>query len=185
MADDINPSMRHTKTDAEDHIDNAHKIFDNTNSNFDSEQPPHETNTPAQSCHKTSQQTRFSSRARTAPKHLEEFHIDLPPSLTHLKIVEGSSAQYLLVNFVSYKNFSNSHKAFLATITSHDEPINLLQVVKDSNWRDAMSKEIRAHEENGTWTLTKLLTGKKKAIDSKWVYKMKYKHNGEIERYKL
>lgn len=55
--------------------------------------------------------------------------------------------------------------------------------MKDSNWRDAMSKEIHALEENNTWVLTKLPPGKK-AIDSKWVYKIKYKTNGEIERYK-
>lgn len=46
-----------------------------------------------------------------------------------------------------------------------------------------MKKEIKALEENGTWILVLLPPGKK-AIDSKWVYKIKYKPNGEIERYK-
>ncbi|KAM0024789.1 putative RNA-directed DNA polymerase [Helianthus debilis subsp. tardiflorus] len=46
-----------------------------------------------------------------------------------------------------------------------------------------MTKEIKALEENGTWTLQELPAGKK-AIDSKWVYKVKYKPNGEVERYK-
>lgn len=44
-------------------------------------------------------------------------------------------------------------------------------------------KEIQALEENGTWTLENLPKGKR-AIDSKWVYKVKYKPNGEVERYK-
>ena len=46
-----------------------------------------------------------------------------------------------------------------------------------------MKKEIRALEENGTWTLESLPEGKR-AIDSKWVYKVKYRPNGEVERYK-
>ncbi|GKA12517.1 putative RNA-directed DNA polymerase [Tanacetum coccineum] len=46
-----------------------------------------------------------------------------------------------------------------------------------------MKKEIQALEQNKTWTLEELPNGKK-AIDSKWVYKIKYKPNGDVERYK-
>lgn len=46
-----------------------------------------------------------------------------------------------------------------------------------------MSKEIKDLEDNGTWILTKLPPAKKD-IDSKWVYKVKYKPNGQIERFK-
>lgn len=46
-----------------------------------------------------------------------------------------------------------------------------------------MQREITALEENNTWELTPLPPGKN-AIDSKWVYKIKYKPNGEVERYK-
>ena len=46
-----------------------------------------------------------------------------------------------------------------------------------------MKKEIHALEQNGTWTLENLPKGKK-AIDSKWVYKIKFKPSGEVERYK-
>lgn len=46
-----------------------------------------------------------------------------------------------------------------------------------------MKKEIHALESNGTWILEDLPEGKH-AIDSKSVYKIKYKPKGEIERYK-
>lgn len=47
-----------------------------------------------------------------------------------------------------------------------------------------MKKEIRAIEENETWTLETLPEGKR-AIDSKWVYKVNYKPDGDVERYKV
>lgn len=72
-----------------------------------------------------------------------------------------------------------AHRAFLAAITAHGKPNNFLQVVADPNWRDTISKEISALEENETWVLTSLLPGKK-VIDSKWVYKIKYKPCGQV-----
>lgn len=46
-----------------------------------------------------------------------------------------------------------------------------------------MQKEIEALENNETWTLTSLPLGKH-AVDFKWVYKIKFKPNGEVEHYK-
>ncbi|MCO5583724.1 hypothetical protein L7F22_037638 [Adiantum nelumboides] len=47
----------------------------------------------------------------------------------------------------------------------------------------AMQSEYDALIENDTWTLCDLPPGKK-AIGTKWVYKLKRKSNGEIDRYK-
>lgn len=55
--------------------------------------------------------------------------------------------------------------------------------MKDKNWRDAMSHEVRALQENGTWSLVHLPPGKI-AIGSKWVYRIKYKSDGYVETYK-
>lgn len=46
-----------------------------------------------------------------------------------------------------------------------------------------MQEEIQALEKNDTWDLVRLPPGKQ-AIDSRWVYKMKRKADGSIERYK-
>ncbi|KAL6332845.1 hypothetical protein AAG906_015111 [Vitis piasezkii] len=52
------------------------------------------------------------------------------------------------------------------------EPYTLKQALKDPNWIQAMDLEIAALHRNQTWDLVK------------WVYKLKYKPDGSIERYK-
>nr|KAJ0215676.1 hypothetical protein LSAT_V11C300142910 [Lactuca sativa] len=71
----------------------------------------------------------------------------------------------------------------LAAITTNDEPKHFKQAIQDPKWIEAMKKEIQALEQNDTWTLETLPKGKR-AIDKKWVYKIKYKPNGDVERYK-
>ncbi|PKI50616.1 hypothetical protein CRG98_029003 [Punica granatum] len=46
-----------------------------------------------------------------------------------------------------------------------------------------MTEEIKALESNGTWTIEHLPPGKR-PIDCKWVYKIKRRADGSIERYK-
>ena len=46
-----------------------------------------------------------------------------------------------------------------------------------------MAVEISALEANHTWVLTPL-PSHKKTIGCKWVYKVKYKSDGSVERYK-
>lgn len=46
-----------------------------------------------------------------------------------------------------------------------------------------MRDEINALERNGTWKLESLPVGKK-AIGCKWVFQIKHKADGSIERYK-
>ncbi|GKB94890.1 ribonuclease H-like domain-containing protein, partial [Tanacetum coccineum] len=48
---------------------------------------------------------------------------------------------------------------------------------------EAMNNEIEALNRDNTWTICDLPVGRK-AIGSKWLWKIKYKSNGEIERYK-
>ena len=50
-------------------------------------------------------------------------------------------------------------------------------------WMAAMQSEYDAIVKNGTWSLCDLLAGKK-AIGTKWVFKLKRKPDGSVDRYK-
>lgn len=125
-------------------------------------------------------------RIRQPPKYLKDYYchaaVQDPPHST-LDPAPSPGKPYPMSQYVSYNNFSISHKAFLSAILSHDEPKNYSQAVQHPQWRDAMAREIKALEDNNTWTLEPLPEGKK-LVGSRWVYKIKYKANGEIDKYK-
>ncbi|GJR64379.1 putative RNA-directed DNA polymerase [Tanacetum coccineum] len=126
------------------------------------------------------------TRPKTQPSRFKDFVVQVPPSLKHPTSTSNqvtSTVRYPISNFVSYDKFSTNHKAFLAAITNNEEPKCFKQAAQDARWREAMQKEVKALEKNGTWTLEYLPEGKR-AIDSKWVYKIKFKPNGEVEKYK-
>ncbi|XP_042980159.1 uncharacterized mitochondrial protein AtMg00820-like [Carya illinoinensis] len=55
--------------------------------------------------------------------------------------------------------------------------------MKFKHWQDAMHDELSALEENNTWTITSLPSNKT-AIGCKYVYKVKLKLDGSLERHK-
>ncbi|KAK3030411.1 hypothetical protein RJ639_038939 [Escallonia herrerae] len=130
-----------------------------------------------------------SKRTRQVSKNLSGYNYTLPPSFappsstSHSSSPSANSTVYPLSHNISYSKFSRTHTAFLAAISSVDEPKYFSQAVKHAHWRDAMAKEISALEANNTWTLMPLPYGKR-AIDSKWVYKVKFHPDGIVERYK-
>ncbi|MCO5587237.1 hypothetical protein L7F22_041184 [Adiantum nelumboides] len=73
----------------------------------------------------------------------------------------------------------------LAMSNLHDveEPLSFDEAQNSKNWMAAMQSEYDALIENDTWTLCDLPLGKK-AIGTKWVYKLKRKPDIEIDRYK-
>jgi len=59
------------------------------------------------------------------------------------------------------------------------EPQHYREAATDPGWQEAMDKEIQALDANNTWEVVSLLQGKK-PIDCKWVYKAKYKADGNL-----
>ncbi|KAK1661599.1 hypothetical protein QYE76_049758 [Lolium multiflorum] len=69
------------------------------------------------------------------------------------------------------------------TANGQGEPANLQAALDDPNWRGAMDEEFDALMKNKTWKLVPPRDGTN-VIDCRWVYKIKRKSDGSIDRYK-
>ena len=125
---------------------------------------------------------RRSSRPTHKPSFQASYHcnqVQVPSPATS----STTSTPYPFSSFLSYDKSSPSHRHFCNMISITVEPRSYGQVVLDPRWRDAMVAEIAVLEANHTWSLTPL-PSHKKSIGCKWVYKIKYRFDGSIERYK-
>jgi hypothetical protein len=68
-------------------------------------------------------------------------------------------------------------------LTSSGEPQNHNKALWDDKWKKAMDDEFGALQKNRTWHLVLAKSGAN-VIDCKWVYKIKRKSDGTIDRYK-
>jgi hypothetical protein len=82
-----------------------------------------------------------------------------------------------------YSMYSASFASFLTTIHSLSEPSSYKEAILDPLWQQAMTEEISALHKTNTWELVPLHLGKR-VIGSRWVYKIKTKSDGSVERYK-
>ncbi|KAI3655174.1 hypothetical protein MP638_000291, partial [Amoeboaphelidium occidentale] len=71
-------------------------------------------------------------------------------------------------------------------IPDSSTPMTIQEALNSPNkeqWQNAIDSEMNSLISNGTWTITDLPEGRK-AIDNKWVFKIKYKSDGSIDKYK-
>lgn len=94
-----------------------------------------------------------------------------------------SNSPYPLTNYISFDNCTPQHRAFLSSVITTDEPRNFTEAIKIPEWRDAIVKEHSALQANDTFTPTNIPPGKT-TIGCKWVFKIKYRPDGTIERRK-
>ncbi|CAI7773440.1 unnamed protein product [Closterium sp. NIES-54] len=76
--------------------------------------------------------------------------------------------------------------AFFSPVEMPGEPTTLKEALESSDaeeWKKAMESELKSIVENGTWELVELPEGRK-AITSKWLFKIKSDADAKIERYK-
>ncbi|XP_052199622.1 retrovirus-related Pol polyprotein from transposon RE1 isoform X2 [Diospyros lotus] len=62
-------------------------------------------------------------------------------------------------------------------------PSNIHEALGDTNWKNAVMEEMKALDSNNTWELVDRLKNKK-IVGYKWVFTVKYKSDGSIDRYK-
>jgi hypothetical protein len=68
-------------------------------------------------------------------------------------------------------------------LTQAREPETTAEALSHVRWHEAMNEEYQALQKNHTWHLVPAHNANN-IIDCKWVYKIKRKQNGSVDRYK-
>ena len=136
---------------------------------------------------------RRSIRSHKSPTYLHDYHCNL--AFTHVlasaslmpshdsSFYDSPGILYPLSSRLSYANLSTAHRASSVALIVAKEHISYAQALTDPLWQATMKVKIDALQANHTWVMTKPPPSKA-PIGFQWVYKIKLKANGSIERYK-
>jgi len=114
---------------------------------------------------------RRSSRVSKEPPYLSDF------------VCSNTLQTYPIYQFCSLDRLNPDYKAFINQISTTYEPQFYHQAVPFPEWRETMAQEIKALEDSNTWSLVPLPDGKH-CIDCRWMFKLKCKADGSVDRYK-
>lgn len=126
---------------------------------------------------------RKSTRPKNLPVYLQDFHCNILNSSGTATNSTTDVVLYPLSSVLSYKSFSSTHLKYIHAMTSAVEPQTYHEAIKSKDWVIAMQHEITALESNNTWELVDLPKDKH-VIGCRWVYKIKHRADGTIERHK-
>ena len=74
-------------------------------------------------------------------------------------------------------------QAFLTHLSKTEVPKTVHEALQNEKWKTAVLEEMNALEKNETWEIVQQPKGKI-PVGCKWVFTVKYKANGSINRYK-
>lgn len=139
---------------------------------------------------------RRSQRENKVPQHLQDYIFSIPtlkppvtttnPDATNPDATNANLSHNAL--FTKHQHASPdviaSHsRALVENICHGSEPSSYEEASLSPAWQKAMTQEFEALYANKTWSLVQLLAGKQ-VIGCKWMYKVKHKADGSIERFK-
>ncbi|KAL4310065.1 hypothetical protein GQ457_01G025390 [Hibiscus cannabinus] len=125
---------------------------------------------------------RRSTRVSIKPSYLKQYLCN-SASVSEMSSNGSSNCLYPIENHISSSRLSPEYVEYIFNISLPCEPVFYHQAARLPEWRDAMQDELQAMDNLQTWTIVPLPAGKK-PIDCKWVYRIKRKADGSIDRYK-
>ena len=114
------------------------------------------------------------------PSYFVKTNCDIP-----IAVRKGrrSCTKHPIAHFLSYKKIDSEYKTFVANLSNETISRNIKEALTDPKWKETINEKIKALQKNNTWEVSDLPKGKN-VVGSKWVFTIKYKSNGTIERYK-
>jgi transposase InsO family protein len=97
--------------------------------------------------------------------------------------VGSSNCVYPISDYVSYHRLTKTHLSFALQLSSMPIPSHFQEALENPKWKSAMVDEMTALQKNSTWEMVELPKDKK-TVGCKWVFSVKYKSDGTIDRYK-
>ena len=88
-----------------------------------------------------------------------------------------------MTHYLNFKNVSPYYRAFILQIQDISIPNTPQEAMGNVHWKGAMDEEITALLQNDTWDIVDLPEGKK-TVSCRWVYTLKCKSDGSLDRYK-
>lgn len=119
------------------------------------------------------------SRVVKQPSYLQDYYC----ALLQAGPLPATNTKFPLHKVLSHDKLSTGFRNFALTVPSVYEPQFYYQAVPFLHWWEAMNAELQAMEANNTWTVMTLPVGHH-SVGCKWIYKVKYKTDGTVERYK-
>ncbi|WKA12926.1 hypothetical protein VitviT2T_030269 [Vitis vinifera] len=95
----------------------------------------------------------------------------------------STKVKYPMSNYVSNHRLSESNKSFVNQLSTVAIPNSVQEALIDPRWKAAMNEEMKSLQKNETWELVECPPGKK-LVGCRWIYTVKYKADGSIERFK-
>lgn len=108
-----------------------------------------------------------------------------PPSYLQDYICNSlqSNSLYPISTFSTFSKLSPSHTAFINHITSIPIPTTIAEARKSKEWDASVDKEFDAMEDNNTWSVSTLPSGKR-AVGCRWLHTLKFNADSTLERRK-